>query len=88
MCSSSRMRSDSVSNGLVVQHFDRMLQHDDAAVDARVYKVHGASAELHAVGDRLPLRVHAGEGGQQRRVHIQHAVTSTRSTNCADITRL
>ena len=52
---------------------DRPLGDDPARVDALVDEVDGDTEHLHAVVERLLDRADAGEGGQQRRVHVDHA---------------
>ena len=49
----------------------RALQYDRPVVQVLIDEVHGAAADLHAVVEGLPLRVHAGEGRQQRRMDVE-----------------
>ena len=56
-----------------VRKLERALQDDRAGVDALVDEVHRDAEDLHPVRERLPDRVEAGEGGQQRRMHVDDA---------------
>src|SRR4051812_20498684 len=52
-------------NSVAIHHGDGALQNDGPVVKMLVHKVDCASAELCAIFERLLLRVHAGECGQQ-----------------------
>ena len=52
----------------------RRLHHDRAASSSRGHEVHGRAGDLHAVLERLALRVDAGERRQQRRVDVEDRV--------------
>ena len=47
------------------------LDDDGSVVEVLVHEVNGAAADLHAVFERLVLRIQAREGGEQRRVDVQ-----------------
>ena len=79
-----RIRADSVSTRVVVPHRDRRLQHDRPAVELAGHEVHGRAADLHAVLERLPLRVDAGERRQQRRMDVQDRVRERLEQRRAD----
>src|SRR3954454_24637273 len=49
---------------------ERLLQDDRPAVHALVHEVDADARDLHAVLDRLLDRLHAGECGQERGVHV------------------
>ena len=58
---------------VAVEHRHRRLRDDRPGVGARVDEVHGAAGDARAVVERLPLRVHAGERRQERRVDVEDA---------------
>ena len=51
-------------------------------------EVHRAARHLHAVRQRLPLRVDARERRQQRRVDVEDRRAETRSTNTGPSSRM
>ena len=59
---------------VVVFHRHRALEQDWTAVQLPGDEVDGRAADLHAVVERLALRVHAGKGRQQRWVDVQDGV--------------
>src|SRR5262245_7900083 len=65
-----------VQLGLVgtVQYRHRGLGDDRAGVHSRVDQMHGNSGDLHAVVERVPDRVHAGERGLQGRMGVDGPV--------------
>ena len=67
-------RSTSPASGQV----DGALGDDRPGVHALVDEVDGDAEDLDAVVERLLDRVEAREGGQQRRVHVDHAVREAR----------
>ena len=58
-------------HGVVVLHGYGRLQNDRAGIEIFVDEMHRAARILHAVLERLVLRVESGKGGQQRRMNIQ-----------------
>src|SRR5215213_594053 len=52
---------------------ERFLQDDRPGVDVLLDEVDGHAHDLHAVVDGLLDRPETGEGGQERRVHVDHA---------------
>ncbi len=55
---------------VAVEHRHGLLRHHRPAVQAGVHQEDGAAGDLHAVGERVPDPVHAGEGRQQGRVGV------------------
>jgi hypothetical protein len=49
------------------------LGHDRAGIERFVHEMHGATAELHAIFERLALCLEAREGRQQRGMNVQDA---------------
>ena len=62
---------------VVVAHGHRGLQHDGAAVELGGHQVHGRAGDLHAVLERLPLRVDAGKRRQQRGMDVEDGGSET-----------
>ena len=59
--------------GVVVADGDDALRDDGAAVEGLVNKVDGAAGKLHAVMERLALRIEAGKGREQARMNVENA---------------
>ncbi|MCU1221576.1 MAG: hypothetical protein JWN42_2773, partial [Candidatus Angelobacter sp.] len=57
-----------------IQDGHGLLQNDWPMIQMLIDKMHRAARHLHPVFQRLSLRVHAGESGQQRRVNIDDAI--------------
>ena len=53
---------------------DRALRDYRTAIESLVNVVDGAAADLHAMFQRLPLRVQSGKGRQQTWVDVQDAL--------------
>ena len=51
---------------------DGGLRDDRPGIEFRRHQVHRRAGDLHAVRPRLVLGVHAREGGQQRRMDVEH----------------
>ena len=73
-CSIGRSAARTSAASVGRREIDRALQDDRAGVDALVDEVHRHAEHLDAVGERLLDRADAGEGGQQRRVDVDHAL--------------
>ena len=58
---------------VVIQHRHNGLQDNRPGVEILVHKMHRAAGEIHAVFQRLPLRLEARKRGQQRGMNIQNA---------------
>jgi hypothetical protein len=58
---------------VVIADLDRLLEHDGTGVDTLVDEEHGDAGHFGPVRERVGHRLHTGEGGQQRRVHVQTA---------------
>ena len=70
---------------LIVIGMDRhdRLTDDRPAVELRADEMNRAAGKAHARRERLPLRVQAAEGGQQRGMDIDHPVApSLDETRC------
>ena len=70
--SSILMRSCSVVRRVAGAHLDGGLGQHRAGVDAVVDQVHRRAGDLHAVGEGVGDGMRAGEGGQQRRMRVEH----------------
>src|SRR3954451_18268480 len=57
-----------------IRKLESLLKDDRAAGDALVDEMHGNSGNLDAVVDRLVDRADAGEGGQERGMHVDDPV--------------
>ena len=68
------MRADSVSTVSSSMHRHAGLHDDRAGVELAGDEVHGRAGDLHAVPERLLLRIDAGKRRQQRRVDVEHRV--------------
>ena len=70
--------------GVVVAHGHRGLQHDGAVIEPRGHQVDGRAGDLHAVLERLPLGIDAGERRQQRGVDVENGVRKRLEKRCSD----
>ena len=68
------MRAAQRLGRVVVAHRHRGLQHDRTGVELAGHEMDGRAGDLHAVLERLALRVDAGERRQQRRVDVEDRV--------------
>ena len=68
-----RMRCGASASSSSLEHRDGRLRDDRPGVRAGVDEVHGAAGDADAVLEGLRLRVHAGEGGQERGVDVDDA---------------
>jgi len=59
---------------VIIQHRDRSLNDDGAAIDSRVHKMDRAACHFNAVFQGLPLTVYTWEGRQQGRMNIHNAL--------------
>src|SRR5690349_13980476 len=57
---------------VVIEYRHGGLDDDGAGIEIFVDEVDGAAGDLHAVGQRLVLRVESRERGQERRVDVQN----------------
>ncbi len=65
LCSSFSMRSDRRVLVVVGKDRDGLLQDDGAVVERFVHEMDGAAGDLHAVVNRLLLRLEAGKAGNR-----------------------
>ena len=68
------MRAESVSTVSSSSTGTAACSHDRPRVQVLVHEVHRAAGDLHAVLQRLVLRVETRECRQQRRMNIQNAL--------------
>ena len=73
-CSSGRSASRTAAASRGVRQLERALGDDRPGVDPLVDEVDGDAEHLHAVVERLLDHAHAREGGQQRGMHVDHAI--------------
>ena len=55
------------------QHRDGGLYDDRTMIQLRRYKMHGGPVYFHSAGQRLTMRMQAGECRQQRRMNVDDA---------------
>jgi hypothetical protein len=60
--------------GVIVEHRHRALHDDRSGIELAGDQMHGGAADLHAVGDGLPLRLEAGKRRQQRRMDVEDRI--------------
>src|SRR3954451_16106723 len=56
---------------IFVEHRDRSLEHDRAAIELAGDEMDGRAAHPDAMRERLRLRIHTGKCRKQRRVNVQ-----------------
>ena len=72
------MRADSVSTVSPSRTGTQRLHDDRAGIELAGDEVHGRAGDLHAVRERLVLRIDAGERRQQRRMDVEDRRWGTR----------
>ena len=68
------MRADNVAIVSLVEDWHARLHDDRAGIELAGDEVHGRPGDLHAMPERLLLRIDAGERRQQRRMDVEHGV--------------
>src|SRR6516164_1093615 len=66
---------DALGKGVLIvaiEHWNHRLKDDRPRIEILIDEMHGASRELHAVLERLSLRLEPGKSRQERRVYIQN----------------
>src|ERR1019366_1935516 len=63
---------------IVIAYGHHGLRQNRPGIEILIHQMHGAAAELHAVFERLPLRLKARERRQQRWVNVEDALRKRR----------
>ena len=71
-----------------VEDRDGSLEQNRAAIEIFVDEVDGTSSDLHSMGERLILRIEAGESGQKRGMYVEDTAGKLRNEVSAQKTHI